>query len=140
MQVQSKIKSDLKRWANSDFVRNLSRHFSDYEVRVKEVVRDFDLRSRDAREKSRQQIDKIAEQIKRTRSKVEEKVSTILNSEGQRLNGRVKQVFNYIRAIAQSEKINGRAGAKKIARRATNGRASARKKAKKKTTRRVSAH
>lgn len=107
MQVQSRIRSDLKRWASSDFVRGLSRQFSDYEVRVKEVVRDFDLRSRDAREKSRDQIEKFAKQLKKTRAKVEGQVNTLLSTEGHKLNGRVRQVFNYLKTIAQNEKLNG---------------------------------
>ena len=41
-----KLNVDLKALANSALAKDLTRHLNQYEARVKEVVRDFDLKSR----------------------------------------------------------------------------------------------
>lgn len=120
---QDRWKADWKRLAGSPLVGNLSKHLNAYEGKVKKLVRDFDLKSRDARETSRKQIDKFTIQLKRTRTEVEKKVTVLLNEEGQRLNKAMAELFNYLKSMAKNEKLAQQkvgTSAKRKAR-ATNG-------------------
>ena len=103
--LQTRLKSDLKRLAKSNLVVNLSRHFNQYEGRVKRLVQDFDLKSREARENGKKQIDKFTSQLKETRGQVERRVSEVLNEESKRLNDRMTELFNYLKSVARNEKI-----------------------------------
>lgn len=106
--MQTKLKLDLKRLANSALATNLSRHLKDYEAKVKKVVHGFDLKSRDARAKSKKQLDQFAVQLKKTRGQIEKKVVTLAQEEGERLNKRVVELVNYLKSVAGNEKIASR--------------------------------
>lgn len=108
---QPKLKLDLKKLANSELVANLSKHLTTYEKRVKGLVSEFDLKSRDARQKGQEQIDKLAGQFKRSRNELEKRVSSLLHQEGQRLNQGVNDLFNYLKSIAKSEKLGKKSAA-----------------------------
>lgn len=103
--LQTRLKSDLKRLAKSNLVSNLSKQFNQYEGRVKKLVHEFDIKSREARDNSRKQIDKFTTHLKETRVQVERRVSEVLNEESKRLNGRMTELFNYLKSIARNEKI-----------------------------------
>ncbi len=106
---QPKLKLDLKKLAESELAQSLSRHLNSYEVRVKRLVKDFDVKSREARDKGQKQLDKFAGQLKRTRTGLEKRVSTLYHHESQRLNQGVNELFNYLKSIAKSEKLIARA-------------------------------
>jgi hypothetical protein len=92
--MESKLKIDLKRLADSALANNLSKHLNEYEAKVKEMVRDFDLKSREARDKSRERLDRFLAQLKQTRGDLEKKVTDIAHVEGERLNKRVSELVN----------------------------------------------
>lgn len=102
---QPKLKLDLKALANSELMGSLSKHLNTYEKKVKKLVNDFDLKSRDARHKGQLQLDKLANQFKKTRSDLEKRVTGLLHAEGQRLNQGVSELFNYLKSIAKNEKL-----------------------------------
>ena len=109
--LQEILKADLKKIANSTVVSNLSKQFNQYEHRVKKFVNEFDLRSREARDRSRQQIDQFTNQLQKTRKQVEKRVTQVIEKEGKRLNGRATELFNYLKSVAKNEKIALKAAA-----------------------------
>lgn len=113
MDVQSLIKTDLKRLMGSPFFGNLTRQFNDYEGRVRRLVKDFDLKSRQARIKSIERIEKINDQIQEARLKVEKKVKSVLQDEGERFNRRVRDLVRYLNTISTVENIAPPPAAKK---------------------------
>ena len=129
--MQNKLKSDLKRLAGSPLVGGLSKQFNVYEDKVKKIVHDFDLKSREARKTSRKQIEKFTVQLKKTRSGVEKKVSALLNEEGKRLNKAVLEMFNYLKSMAKNEKLTqkGKSSSKKKSPKARRGESSTTKRA-----------
>jgi len=134
--LQDILKADLKKIANSTVVSNLSKQFNQYEHRVKKFVNEFDLRSREARDRSRQQIDQFTTQLQKTRKQVEKRVTQVIEKEGKRLNGRATELFNYLKSVAKSEKLALKAAAngKKAAPKARTRAASTTKKTKRKAS------
>src|SRR5580765_6397819 len=97
-----KLRSELKRLANSELVSGISKQLNVYEKKVKDLVNNFDTKSREARGKSREQLDKFATQLKRTRTDVEKRVRDLLTQEGQRLNKGMGELVNYLKSMANS--------------------------------------
>jgi hypothetical protein len=108
--MQGKLKEELRRLASSQLVGKISRQLNEYERSLKKLAKEFEVKSRDARKKSRTHLDGFASQLKRTRGDVEKKVVTLLNHEGKRLNEGVGQVFNYLKTMAKNEKLAHKAG------------------------------
>lgn len=104
----ARFKLDLKQIANSALVHNLSDQINQYEKRVRALVKDFDHRSRTARERSRVQLDRFATQLKRTRTDLEKRVATLINSESRRLNQGVHDIVGYLKHVANHEKVAAR--------------------------------
>jgi hypothetical protein len=100
-----KLKLDLKKLANSELALSLARHLDGYEKRVKEFVKEFDVKSRDARTKGQKQLDKFAGQLKRTRTDLEKRVATLFHEESRQLNQRVNELVNYLKRVTKSEKL-----------------------------------
>lgn len=103
--LQTRLKTDLKRLTNSPVVGNLSKQFSAYEEKVRRFVRDFDLKSREARDTGRRRLDEFTTQLRHRRGEVEKKMTRLLNEEGKRLNQRVGELVNYLKSLAKNEKL-----------------------------------
>lgn len=102
--MPSKFKVDLKQWMNGSQVENLSRHLTDYEKRVKALVKDLNLKSRDARDKSKVQLDRFTSQVRKTRAEVEKNVKGVLQQEGKVLNQKLNDLVGYLKSLALNEK------------------------------------
>lgn len=103
--VANKLTSDLKKLANSHWVLPLTKQLNTYEVKAKALVKEFDLKSRDARDKSKARLDEILGQLKKTRGEVETKVRTVFEEESKRLNARVTELFGTLRTLAQLDPV-----------------------------------
>jgi hypothetical protein len=86
------------------WVSELSQHLNEYEQKLKSVVKDLDLKGRDAREKSRKQLDSFTRQLKKTRTDLEKRVRTLVNQEAKRINIGFNELVTYLRALANLEK------------------------------------
>jgi hypothetical protein len=131
---------DIKGLLKSQWVSGLSKHLNAYEKKVKELVHELDLKSRDARDKSRKQLDQFTLQLKKTRTEVEKKVLTIVNQESHRLNKGLSELVTYLKSVAKSEagKIEVMAKAPKSTKSAKGMRAKTQKKTSKKNTKKSS--
>jgi len=103
MSVRSSLKVDFSKWAKHPAISQLTQQISSYEKRISHLVKDFDLKGREARERSRKQLNEVLGQLKRTRSKVEKKVTDLVQVEAKRLNKRVSDLMAYISKISKQE-------------------------------------
>ena len=106
-------KLDLKKLANSELVGSLTKHLTQYEGKLKKLLNEFDLKSREARSKGQKQIDKVSQQFRQTRGDLEKRVTNLLHQEGKRLNEGVNDLVNYLKSVAKSEKLVMKASATK---------------------------
>lgn len=113
MDLRSRLKADLNKLAAQlplgdkgidGIVGNVSKQLSQYEGKVKKFVADLDLKSREAKQKSRKQIEDLITHIRDTRDSMEEKISQVVVTEGQKLNDRVSELLGYlVRAAAKTQ-------------------------------------
>lgn len=82
---------------------NITSHLGTYEKRVRAMVKDLDLKSRDARSKSREQLDRFASQLKTTRTQLEKRVVTLVNFEADRLNKGLNELVGYLKTLSKQE-------------------------------------
>mgnify|MGYP003395825186 FL=1 len=80
------LKVDLKKLKGLPVLNHFSEQLDGYENRLKGIVRDLDLRSKDARLKSRKKLDAFTGQLKRTRTDMEKQVLKIVTREGKKIN------------------------------------------------------
>lgn len=99
--MNQKLTDDLKKLAKAQVVAPLTKQLNSYEKRAKELVKELDRRSREARTKSRAKFGEIVEQLKKTRGQVETRVKAFIDDETKRLNGRVTELFESLKAVAQ---------------------------------------
>ena len=110
MDLREIIKTDLKKISNHlpdgahTILNQVSKQLNDYESRVKTFVQDMDLKSRDARVRSRKHLDQLVTQIRKTRINLESRISEVVNSEGKRLNEKVNEVLKRLVLTAKAEK------------------------------------
>lgn len=102
--MASKLKIDLKQLFTSQQVENLSKHLTTYEKRVKELVKELDLKSRDARDKSKERLAHFTSQVRKTSTDIEKNVKDLLNQEGKVLNQKVTELVTYLKSLASNEK------------------------------------
>lgn len=123
--MAQKHRIDFQTILNSPFVNklanNLSKQASSYEKKVKEVVHDLDLKSRDARQKSKKQLDRFGKQLKATRSDVESKVKSLVNHEAERLNKGFGDLVTYLKSVAKSETLRAKGKTSTKAKARANG-------------------
>lgn len=103
MSLRSNIKVDFSKWANHPSINQLTRQITTYEKRVSSLVKGFDLKGREARKRSRKQLDKVLVQLKQTRANVEKKVTQLVNVEGKKLNKRVNELVSYLKVVSRKE-------------------------------------
>jgi hypothetical protein len=103
MSLRSNLKVDFSKWASHPSINQLTKQITTYEKRVSTLVKDFDLKGREARERSRKKLDKVLGHLKQTRSKVEKKVTHLVTLEGKKLNKKVNELLNYVNQISRQE-------------------------------------
>ena len=101
---------DLKGLLNSRLLKSewfggLSKQLTDYEKKVKTVVHELDLKSRDARVKSRKQLDQFASQVRKTKVELEKTVVALVNKEAQKLTKGFNELVGYLKVLSQREEI-----------------------------------
>lgn len=131
MMVPERVKSELKRFLNAKQVQELSRQLDTYEKRVREAVKQFDVKGREARKSGQEQLDKFAVQVKKTGQELERQLKTFMNQEGKTLNKGLNELFTYFKSIRQSETPKVKTAAKKVAKKAATKASKARTTARK---------
>jgi len=109
----------LKNFLESKWNDSVSKQLNIYEKKVKDLVKDLDLKSRDAREKSREQLDAFTHQVKKTRTDLEKRIVTLVNQETKRLNVGLNELVSYLKSLSHSEKTQAAAKAAPKAKAAT---------------------
>lgn len=123
------LKVEIQKLVNSQFLKEFTKQLNGYEKKVKGMVSDLDLRSRDARKKSRRQLNVFQKRLKRTRKDVEKTVRSLVNQESKLLNKSLGELKIALKQLSEQEqkakktaKRPKRKTAKKRARRTRAGR------------------
>lgn len=103
MSLRSNLKVDFNKWAKHPAVHQLTQQLGTYEKKLSVLVKDFDLKGREARERSRKKLDRLVVQLKYTRGKVEKRINTLVNLESKKLNKRVNELVSYLTQVARQE-------------------------------------
>lgn len=111
------LKSLIKSERFNQLAKGISSGISGYEKRVKAFVKDLDIKGRDARTKSKEQLDRFTTQLRTTRTELEKRVVTLVNSEADRLNKGFNELVGKLKHLSQQEqqalkKSKGKAKAK----------------------------
>lgn len=106
--VPEKVKAELKRFLSSKQVEEISKQLDVYEKRVREAVRQFDVKGREAKEKGQEHLDKFAAQLKRTGHQLEKQFKAFVNTEGKALNRGLNELFTYFRGINGSAAVTAK--------------------------------
>lgn len=114
----------LSQWKNTQLkqLQELSKNWDVYEKRVREAVRELDLRSQQARKLSEARLRDVSDHIRRTRGDVEKRVRGLLESEAKKLNVQLRKIYTYLVKVAQEE-----SNAKKKSKKASTGHKTKRK-------------
>ena len=103
MSLRSNLKVDFIKWANHPSINSLTRQITTYEKRVSSLVKGFDVKGREARKRSRKQLDKVLVQLKQTRANVEKKITQLVSLEGKKINKRVNELVGYLKVVSRKE-------------------------------------
>jgi len=101
--VKKNMKLDFKEISSNPMVKNLSEQWVTYEKRVKTLIRDFDLKSRDARVKGKEHLDKFLVQLKKTRTQLESNIRVFAKNESKVLNKGFNDLVVYLKTLSQKE-------------------------------------
>jgi biopolymer transport protein ExbB/TolQ len=99
--VPEKVKSELKRFLSNRQVEDLSKQLDSYEKRVREAVKHFDVKGREAKALGQERLDKFTAQVKRTSQELEKQLKSFVNQEGKVLNKGLNELFTYFRGLTQ---------------------------------------
>lgn len=99
--VPEKVKAELKRLLSNRQVEELSKQLDSYEKRVREAVKHFDVKGREAKALGQERLDKFAAQVKRTGQELEKQLKSFVNQEGKNLNKGLNELFTYFRGLTQ---------------------------------------
>ncbi|MBY0370259.1 hypothetical protein K2X33_06200 [bacterium] len=102
--VPEKVKAELRRFLNAKQVEDLSKQLESYEKRVREAVKQIDVRGREAKALGQKKVDVFAAQVKRTGKDLEKKLSALVKTEGKALNKNLNDLFGYFRTLAKADK------------------------------------
>lgn len=127
--TRKNLKIDLKRFSKSEWIGGFTKQLNSYEKKVTRFVNDLDLKTREARERSKKHLDRFADHVQKTRDKVEKKIVSLLNQEAKRLNQKIAELFNYLKPIAKDEKLSVKPVSKKVSKKRTAAKATRVKKA-----------
>jgi len=103
MSLRSNLKVDFNKWAKHPAIDQLSQQLSTYEKKVTNLVKEFDLKGRQAKERSRKKLDKLVVQLKATRGKVEKRINHLVSAESKKLNRRVNDLVSYLTQVSRQE-------------------------------------
>ncbi len=119
---------DLKKLSKESLksVDQLSKQFVSYEKRVKKLVHEMDVSTRDARKQGRERLDSFLQELRDRRDALEQKVSELVHLEGKRINEGVNELVAYLKQLRASGASSG-ASPKKAAAKAAPASASANK-------------
>jgi uncharacterized membrane protein YgcG len=101
--VTNRIQEELKKLLHSDQIQALSQQLQTYEKKVREAVKEFDLRSRDARQKGQEKLGVFTSDLKKTRTRLESQFRIFLDKEKVNLNKGLQDLMAYLKTLSQTE-------------------------------------
>lgn len=111
-------------------VEQLTKQLAGYEKRVKQIVHDMDVSTRDARKQGRDRLDRFLEDLRGRRSQLEKKVTELVSTESKKIHEGVNDLVAYLKVLrANGAASSGAAKSEKSAKPTASAKAPAKKKA-----------
>ncbi|MEZ4752656.1 MAG: hypothetical protein R3B54_19075 [Bdellovibrionota bacterium] len=101
--LKVEIQKEIQKVANSKFLKEFSKQLNGYEKKVRDVVRDFNLRSQEARSKSKKQMDQFTKRLNKTRKDVEKTLKSLINEESRLLNKSFNELVSHLKELSEQE-------------------------------------
>jgi DNA anti-recombination protein RmuC len=101
--LEKRLKEELNKLSQSQLGQVFREQLKNYEVKVKDVVKDLNSKSKEAREKGRKQLEKLTVQLNTSRTGLEKKVLQLVNQETKKLNKSCQELFNYIEKLTEEK-------------------------------------
>jgi flagellar motor component MotA len=101
--LEKRLKEELKKLSQSQLGQVFREQLKNYEVKVKDVVKDLNSKSKEAREKGRKQLEKLTVQLNTSRTGLEKKVLQLVNQETKKLNKSCQELFSYIEKLTEEK-------------------------------------
>lgn len=92
---------DLKKLSQESqkSVEQLTKQFAAYEKRVKGLVHEMDVSTRDARKQGRERLDRFLEDLRGRRGLLEKKVTELVSSESKKIQEGVNELVAYLKVL-----------------------------------------
>lgn len=92
---------DLKKLSKESLksVDQLSKQLATYEKRVKTLVHDMDVSTRDARKQGRERLDGFLNDLRVRRDQLEKKVTELVNTESKKIQDGVNELVAYLKVL-----------------------------------------
>jgi SMC interacting uncharacterized protein involved in chromosome segregation len=92
---------DLKRLSQESLksVEQLSKQFAAYEKRLKTLVHDIDVQTRDARKQGRDRLDRFLDELRSRRDVLEKRVTELVRTESKRIQEGVHELVTYLKML-----------------------------------------
>lgn len=101
MKLKKEILTKLSSMIGEKKFNQLSKQISNYEQKLKKVLKDVDLKSRNAQKKGKESLTHLKKQIQTTGTLVEKKIKHIIDDELSQLDKKVHSVVGKIKKIAR---------------------------------------
>lgn len=113
MSFQNKLKKTLNQLPDrfpkgAELLKHFSEQLQGYEAQLKELVGEFDSKSREARDKSQAKLDNVLDQVKKSRSEIEKRVAKLVDTERKRLNANLSDFVTFLKSVSKKEKAPAR--------------------------------
>jgi TolA-binding protein len=92
---------DLKKLSQESLksVDQLSKQFAAYEKRLKTLVHDMDVQTRDARKQGRDRLDRFLDELRGRRDVLEKRVTELVSTESKRIHEGVNELVTYLKVL-----------------------------------------
>jgi hypothetical protein len=80
-------------------VDQLSKQFVAYEKRLKTLVHDMDVQTRDARKQGRDRLDRFLDELRSRRNALEKRVTELVSTESKRIQEGVNELVTYLKVL-----------------------------------------
>jgi hypothetical protein len=87
----------------AELLGHFTQQLNSYEIKVKNLVKDFDLKSREARKKSEERLEKFLSQVKKTRKELEKTVVDLVHDERKVLNAKIDNLLSFLHKMKKAE-------------------------------------
>ncbi len=97
------LKAELQKVLHSKVLKDLTHQLNGYEQKVRTLAKDFNLKSQEARKRSKKQVDEFSARLKKTRKEVEKTLKSLLQQESKLLNEHFSELAKHLKMLSAQD-------------------------------------